>query len=165
MAESFSMTSPQLKEGARVADEQLFNKYGCRGENTSPELHWSNPPQGTRSFAVTVYDLDVPTGGDFWHWIIFNIPANVLGLVKGAGDPQAHLAPPATIQIKNDFGSAGYGGPCPPPGDKPHRYEFAVYALKIDRLPLDDKTPAATVSYYLQQNVIKKVVLVTTCGR
>lgn len=165
MADSFSMTSPQLKEGARIADEQLFNKYGCRGGNISPELQWSNPPEGTRSFAVTVYDLDVPTGGDFWHWIIFNIPANATGLVKGAGDPQAHLAPSGVIQIKNDFGSAGYGGPCPPPGDKPHRYEFAVYALKIDRLPVDDKTPAATVSYYLQQNVIKKAVLVTTYGR
>jgi Raf kinase inhibitor-like YbhB/YbcL family protein len=139
--------------------------YGCHGANTSPALLWTNPPEGTRSFAVTVHDLDVPSGGEWWHWIIFNIPANVTGLVKGAGDPQAHLAPAGAVQTRNDFGKEGYGGPCPPPGDKPHRYEFAVYALKTDKLPLDEKTPAATVSFYLQQNLISKAVLRGTYSR
>jgi Raf kinase inhibitor-like YbhB/YbcL family protein len=114
---------------------------------------------------VTVYDLDVPTGGDWWHWVIFNIPANVLKLDKGAGDPRKGLAPPGAIQTKNDFGQVGYGGPCPPPGDKPHRYEFTVYALKIDKLPVDGKSPAATVSYYLQQNMVGKATLKGVYGR
>lgn len=165
MADSFRLTSPQLHEGARIADEQLFNLYGCQGANLSPALEWSNPPQGTRSFAVTVYDLDVPTGGDWWHWVIFNIPANVLKLDKGAGEPRKGLAPPGAIQTKNDFGQVGYGGPCPPPGDKPHRYEFTVYALKIDKLPVDGKSPAATVSYYLQQNMVGKATLRGLYGR
>jgi Raf kinase inhibitor-like YbhB/YbcL family protein len=165
MADSFSVSSPQLKEGARIADEQAFNMYGCRGANVSPALQWTNPPQGTRSFAVAVYDLDVPSGGDWWHWIIVNIPANVTGLPKGAGDPHAHLTPSGTIQTRNDFGKEGYGGPCPPPGDKPHRYEFTVYALKIDKLPVDEKAVAATVGFYLQQNLIQKAVLRGTYSR
>lgn len=162
---SFSVTSPQLKEGARIPDEQLFNTYGCRGANVSPALEWHQPPQGTKSFAVTVYDLDVPSGGDWWHWIIFNIPASASGLAKGAGDPNAGLAPPGAIQINNDFGTPGYGGPCPPVGDKPHRYEFTVHALNIAQLPLDESAAAATVSYYLQQHLLEKAVLRANYGR
>ncbi|HEY0721196.1 MAG TPA: YbhB/YbcL family Raf kinase inhibitor-like protein [Gammaproteobacteria bacterium] len=166
MAENFSVRSPQLREGARIADEQLFNKYGCHGANLSPALEWRNPPGGTRSFAVTVYDLDVPSGADFWHWLIFNIPANTTHLAKGAGDPQAHLAPPGAIQSRNDFGAIGYGGPCPPPGDKPHRYEFTVYALRCDKLDeLDEHAQAATVSFYLQENMLSKAVLRATYSR
>lgn len=165
MAESLRMTSPQIREGSPIPNEQVFNMYGCHGDNLSPALQWQNPPQGTRSFAVTVYDLDVPTGGDWWHWVIFNIPADVAGLVKGAGDPSARLAPPGAIQLRNDFGKPGYGGPCPPAGDKPHRYEFTVYALKLDKLPLDEKSPATTVSYYLRQNMLAKAVLTATYRR
>lgn len=165
MTDTFSVSSPQLREGASIAEEQVFHLYGCHGANLSPALQWRNPPDGTRSFAVTVHDLDVPTGGDWWHWIIFNIPANVLELAEGAGDPQAHRAPPGAVQIHNDFGKVGYGGPCPPPGDKPHRYEFTVYALKTDTLPLDKDAPAVTVAYYLQQNMITKAVLRGTYGR
>ena len=165
MADSFRVSSPQIQENARLAEEQVFNLYGCKGDNLSPALEWKNPPEGTRSFAVTINDLDVPAGKEWWHWIIFNIPANVTSLVKGAGEPRAQLAPHGAIQTRNDFGKAGYGGPCPPPGDKPHRYEFTVYALEIDKLPLDENTPAATVSYYLQQNLIQKAVLRATYSR
>ncbi len=165
MAESFSVTSPQLKQGARIAKEQLFNQYGCRGANLSPALEWHNPPPGTKSFAVTVHDRDVPNGSDFWHWVIFNIPAQVSSLATGAGDPLAHLAPPGAVQLRNDFGQPGYGGPCPPPGDKPHHYEFTVYALKFDQLPLDENAQAATVLYHLNEQLLDKTVLLATYGR
>jgi len=164
MADRFSMTSPQITEGARIADEQVFN-IGCHGGNMSPALQWRNPPEETRSFAVTVLDLDVPSGGDWWHWIIINIPASVTGLVKGAGNPQAHLAPSGTVQLRNDFGKSGYGGPCPPSGDKPHRYEFTVYALNIAKLPLDESTPAITAAYSLREHMLDKVSLMATYSR
>ena len=114
---------------------------------------------------MTVLDLDVPSGGDWWHWIIINIPASVTGLVKGAGNPQAHLAPSGTVQLRNDFGKSGYGGPCPPSGDKPHRYEFTVYALNIAKLPLDESTPAITAAYSLREHMLDKVSLMATYSR
>lgn len=164
-AETFQLTSPQLKEGQTIAEEQVFNGFGCQGGNISPALQWQGAPADTKSFAVTMYDPDAPTGSGWWHWVIFNIPANVTSLDKNAGDPQANLAPAGSIQSQTDFGKPGYGGPCPPQGHKPHRYQFTVYALKTDTLPLDEKAPAAMVGFYLNQNVIEKAVLNTQYGR
>lgn len=165
MVDSFTLTSPQLKEGGRIADEQVLNGFGCHGGNVSPALHWKGAPADTKSFAVTLYDPDAPTGSGWWHWVIFNIPANVTALAKGAGNPQASLAPAGSIQSQTDFGKPGYGGPCPPAGDKPHRYQFTVYALKTDKLPLDENAPAAMVGFYIHQNLIKKAVLQIRYGR
>ena len=159
IADSFILTSPQIEEGGHIANEQVFNGFGCQGKNISPALQWEAAPADTQSFAITVYDPDAPTGSGWWHWVIFNIPANIAGMVKGAGSPLANLAPSGSIQSRTDFGQSGYGGPCPPVGDKPHRYQFTVYALKTDKLPLDENTPAAMVGFYLHQNLIKKAVL------
>lgn len=164
-AESFVVTSPQVKKGGRIADEQVFNNFGCQGGNISPALHWKGAPADTKSFAVTVYDPDAPTGSGWWHWVVFNIPASANAVNRNAGDPKAGLLPAGSIQSRTDFGSPGYGGPCPPTGDKPHRYEFTVYALKVDKLPLDEHAPAAMVGYYLHQNLIKKAVLKAQYGR
>ena len=158
-AGGFAVTSPQLEKGGRISDEQVFNGFGCQGGNVSPALQWSGAPAGTKSFAVTAYDPDAPTGSGWWHWVVFNIPAAVNGLAKNAGAAQAGLAPAGSVQSRTDFGKSGYGGPCPPVGDKPHRYQFTVYALKADRLPLDENAPAAMVGYYLHQNLIEKAVL------
>lgn len=164
MAENFVLTSPQLKEGGTFASEQALNAMGCTGGNISPALLWKGAPAGTKSFAVTVYDQDVLTGSGWWHWVIFNIPAHVTHLAKGAGDPKTTLVP-GTIQSRTDFGTPGYGGPCPPLGDKPHRYQITVYALKTDKLPLDETAPAAMVGYYLHQNLLAKAVLQAQYGR
>jgi len=158
-AEEFVVTSPQMKEGRQISAEQVFNGFGCKGENVSPAIMWTGAPEDTKSFAVTVYDPDAPTGSGWWHWVIFNISAKANNMVKNAGDPQAKLAPIGSVQSRTDFGKPGYGGPCPPPGDKAHRYEFTVYALKVDKLPLDENAPAAMVGYYLHQNAIKKTIL------
>lgn len=159
MADDFILTSPQIEGGGQIASEQVFSGFGCLGKNISPALQWKAAPADTKSFAITVYDPDAPTGSGWWHWVMFNIPANIVGMAKDAGNPQANLAPPGSIQSRTDYGKAGYGGPCPPVGDKPHRYQFTVYALKVDKLPLDENTPAAMVGFYLHQNLIKKAVL------
>ncbi len=164
-ADGFVVTSPQLKAGGRIAEEQVFNGFGCQGGNISPALHWKGAPADTKSFAVTVYDPDAPTGSGWWHWVIFNIPVNVTNLTKDAGNTQAGLTPAGSIQSRTDFGKPGYGGPCPPAGDKSHRYRFTVYALKTDKLPLDESAPAAMVGFYLHQNLIKKAVLKAQYGR
>lgn len=165
MADSFTLTSPQLTQGALIGSEQVFNGFGCEGGNVSPALYWKGAPADAKSFAVTVYDPDAPTGSGWWHWVIFNIPADTNSLSKGAGDPTAGLAPAGSVQSRTDFGKPGYGGPCPPVGDKPHRYQFTVYALKVDKLPLDENAPAAMVGFYLHQNIIDKAVLMARYGR
>ncbi|MBI3545720.1 MAG: YbhB/YbcL family Raf kinase inhibitor-like protein [Gammaproteobacteria bacterium] len=164
-ADSFSLSSPQIKAGAAIADEQVFNGFGCQGGNISPALTWQGAPRDAKSFAVTVYDADAPTGSGWWHWVIFNIPVNTTSLAKDAGNLQAGLTPAGSIQSRTDFGKPGYGGPCPPAGDKPHHYQFTVYALKINSLPLDENAPAAMVGFYLQQNLLKKAVLKAQYGR
>ena len=158
-AEGFVVTSPQIKAGGKISMEQVFNSFGCQGANVSPALIWKGVPAGTKSFAVTLYDTDAPTGSGWWHWVIFNIPANVNGLAKDAGNVQATLAPAGSVQSRTDFGKPGYGGPCPPAGDKPHRYQLTVYALKTDKLPLDENAPAAMVGFYVHQNLLQKAVL------
>ena len=165
LADRFVLTSPQVKEGRTIAAEQVFNGFGCEGGNVSPALQWKGAPAGTKSFAVTVYDPDAPTGSGWWHWVIFNIPAEVTHLVKGAGDPEAHLAPAGSIQSRTDYGKFGYGGPCPPKGDAAHRYLFTVYALKTAKIPLGKDAPAAMVGFYLHANLIKKAVLKGYYGR
>ena len=158
-AANFSVTSPQLKSGTRIADEQVFNSFGCQGGNVSPALQWSHAPAGTKSFAVTMYDQDAPTGSGWWHWVVFNIPADANALPKNAGNTESGQLPAGSVQSRTDFGKPGYGGPCPPAGDKPHRYEITVYALKTDKLPLDENAPAAMVGFYLHQHTIAKAVL------
>src|SRR6266571_4858543 len=109
------------KPGATIAEAQVFKGFGCEGKNVSPSLAWRNAPAGTKSFAITVYDPDAPTGSGWWHWIVFDIPADVTSLPAGVGNPASGQTPKGAVQSKNDFGKPGYGGPCPPQGDKPHR--------------------------------------------
>jgi len=164
-AQEFTLTSSQIKENERIVNEQVFNSFGCEGENVSPSLQWTGAPEGTKSFAVTAYDPDAPTGSGWWHWLIFNIPADTQSLTENAGNPQANLAPAGSVQSRTDYGKSGYGGPCPPAGDKPHRYQFTIYALEIDKLPLDENATAAMVGYYLNQNSIKKAHLTAYYSR
>ncbi|MDR3395731.1 MAG: YbhB/YbcL family Raf kinase inhibitor-like protein [Parasulfuritortus sp.] len=164
-AGGFGLSSPEIKPGARIANEQVFKGFGCEGGNVSPELAWQGAPKGTKSLAVTAYDPDAPTGSGWWHWVVFNLPADTTGLKKGAGDPKANLMPAGAVQSHTDFGQTGYGGPCPPVGDKPHHYIFTVYALKVDKLPLDENSPAAMVGYYLHQNMLGKATLLGRYGR
>lgn len=155
-AAEFVLTSPQVQDGRTPAPEQVLNGFGCTGQNISPALHWANPPENTKSFAVTLYDPDAPTGSGWWHWVVFNIPAESRELVGGAGESTGGLSPAGSVQSMTDFGKPGYGGPCPPAGDKPHRYVFTVYALDIDKIPLEPSAPAAMVGFYLHQHALDR---------
>jgi Raf kinase inhibitor-like YbhB/YbcL family protein len=158
-AAGFKLVSPDLHQGKKLNMEQVYNSFGCTGGNISPALKWEGAPKGTKSFAVTVYDPDAPTGSGWWHWLIFNIPPNVTDLPKNAGNTAAGLAPTGSIQSRTDFGAQGYGGACPPQGDKPHRYIFTVYALDIDKLPLDANVPGAMVGFFLHQHTLAKATV------
>jgi len=146
----FKVTAPDLEAKGRITAAHVFNGMGCSGQNISPALNWSNAPAGTKSFAVTAYDPDAPTGSGWWHWVMYNIPASVTSLPAGAGNGRD--APRGSQQGRTDFGSKGYGGPCPPAGDKPHHYHFTVFALKVDKIDVPGDATAAYVGFNLNAN-------------
>ncbi len=166
-AQNMTLTSPDIEEGATIANRQVFKGFGCTGDNISPALSWSGAPVATKSFAVTVYDPDAPTGSGWWHWVVFNIPAGTASLPKDAGDPAKKQMPEGAIQSRTDFGAPGYGGPCPPPGAKPHHYRITVFALDVDKLPdaKDAEASAALVGYDLNFHTLAKATLTGLYGR
>ncbi|MFH2045033.1 MAG: YbhB/YbcL family Raf kinase inhibitor-like protein [Pseudomonadota bacterium] len=164
-AQDFMLSSPQLESGKNLTIDQVFLGFGCTGKNQSPALSWAGAPADTKSFAVTVYDPDAPTGSGWWHWVIFNIPVAVDNLKENAGDPALNLAPAGSIQSITDYGKPGYGGACPPAGDKPHRYIFTVFALDIEKLPLDANASGAMVGFYLNQHALAKATLTALYSR
>lgn len=137
----------------------------CTGNNLSPALQWQGAPTATKSYAVTVYDPDAPTGSGWWHWVVYNIPGNVTRLAAGAGDPARNILPSGASQGNTDFGAPGYGGPCPPKGDKPHHYIFTVYALNTDRLDLPAGATAAYVGFNIHAHQLAKATLTALYGR
>jgi hypothetical protein len=160
----FTLESAEVKPGSTIAEAQVFKGFGCEGGNVSPSLAWKNAPAGTKSFGLTVYDPDAPTGSGWWHWLMFNIPVSVTSLPAGAGDAAAGKTPPGAVQSKTDFGKAGYGGPCPPKGDKPHRYIFTVYALKVDKIDADENASGALVGFMLNANQLGKASFTAKYG-
>ncbi len=163
-AAPFKLTSTDFKEGGKLDDKFTFNSFGCSGANTSPELEWANPPAGTKSFALMVYDPDAPTGSGWWHWVVYNIPADTKKLDAGAGAADGKALPKGAVQGNTDFGSAGYGGPCPPPGPN-HHYIFTLFALKVDKLDIPANATAAFVGFNVNANALGKAKLTGLYGR
>ncbi len=141
-AADFRLRVANLKSGDPIPQRYLYNRSPCAGQNLSPEVSWEGAPDGTKSFAFVVWDEDAPKRGGFYHWILTNLPRSDRTLAEGAGTAAANRAPRGAVQLINDWGKPGYGGPCPP-GGKPHHYHFTVYALKTDGLPIDGKTKVA----------------------
>jgi Raf kinase inhibitor-like YbhB/YbcL family protein len=166
-AQNITLTSPDIKEGGSIANEQVLKGFGCTGDNASPALSWSGAPSGTKSFAVNMYDPDAPTGSGFWHWVVFNLPPATTSLPKGAGDVKKKLMPKGAIQSRTDLGTDGYGGPCPPAGDKPHRYQITVFAVDVDKLPnaKNHDASAALVGFDLHFHTLAKATLTGLYGR
>jgi Raf kinase inhibitor-like YbhB/YbcL family protein len=164
-AAGLTVTTPDFANGGAIPPAQVFNQYGCHGQNRSPALSWSGEPAGTRSFAVTMYDPDALTGSGFWHWTAFNIPASVHGLAADAGAAGSALLPTGAGEGRNDFGLSSYSGPCPPPGDRPHRYQITVYAVKVPKLPLDANSSGALVGSQLRLNALATGQIVGLYGR
>jgi Raf kinase inhibitor-like YbhB/YbcL family protein len=158
---AFTVTSNSFKDGDYLPKDFILSAdfgFGCAGGNTSPHLEWSDAPAGTKSFAVTCFDPDAPTGSGFWHWLVVNIPANVTELAAGAGSAGGTL-PTGALQTRTDFGAPGYGGACPPAGDHPHRYLFTVFAVKADKLDVKADTSAAVVGFNLHFNTLAKAAI------
>jgi Raf kinase inhibitor-like YbhB/YbcL family protein len=164
-AAEFTLSSLAFNEGDTLSDEQAFDGSGCTGKNISPPLVWSNAPRHTRSFAVTVHDPDAPVAGGWWHWVIYDIPATAKALPAGAGTPETRKAPKGSVQGVSDFGRRGYGGPCPPAGDKPHRYVFRVYALDVPHLVFTKDASPAMIRDTLKQHALGTASVTALFGR
>jgi len=153
---AFTVTSNSFKDGDYLGNEFILSAefgFGCAGGNRSPHLKWSGAPAGTKSFALHCHDPDAPTGSGFWHWVVVNIPPNVSELLAGAGNPGGKL-PAGALQARNDIGTAGYIGPCPPEGH-PHRYLFTVFAVS-DMLEVKADTTPAVIGFQLFFKTLEK---------
>ncbi|MBS0969578.1 kinase inhibitor [Chimaeribacter arupi] len=157
---AFTLRSNDLKDGDKMPQQQVFNGMGYSGENLSPHLAWDGVPEGTKSFAITVYDPDAPTGSGWWHWGVANIPADVRELATGAGSGKGGL-PEGAAQTRTDFGKAGYGGAAPPKTET-HRYQFTVHALDVDHLEVDENTSGAMLGFNLHHHSLGKASLTVT---
>ncbi len=164
LAGQLAVKSSSWQDGQTMKNSYVFNSFGCTGNNVSPQVSWSGSPEGTKSFAITVYDPDAPTGSGWWHWTVFNIPTNVNELAESAGSDPSKM-PGEAVEGRTDFGKPGYGGACPPKGDKPHHYILTVYALDVAKLDLNSEASGAMVGYYLKQHTLAKDSLTVTYGR
>lgn len=151
LAETFQLSSTDISNGKHLSVAQEFQGFGCDGGNISPQLSWSGAPKGTEAFAIFAYDPDAPTGSGWWHWQLVNIPKNVSSLAAGAGDSAQEKVPAGSLSIKNDYGTIGFGGACPPQGHGNHRYQFTVFALS-KKLDLPRNASAALTGYMVRAN-------------
>lgn len=160
----FVVDSIDIREGEAMREPFLFNGRGYSGQNLSPDLRWTHAPAGTKSFAVTLFDRDAKSGNGFWHWLLFDLPANISHLPTGAGDP-ARVFMPEIRHGMTDFGRPGYGGPCPPKGDPPHRYLFTVHALDVDKLGVASGMTAENLGLTIYAQALASATLTATCDR
>lgn len=154
----FELTSPDLENQKPFAQSEIANIFGCTGGNQAPRLHWSGAPAGTTSFAVTMFDPDAPTGSGFWHWLTWDIPSGTTSL-------NAAALPAGAVAGTNDAGLTGYLGPCPPPGDRIHRYQLTVYALDVSSLNLPSGARAAVVGFSMRLHILGFGRLIGTFSR
>jgi Raf kinase inhibitor-like YbhB/YbcL family protein len=142
---TFTVTSSDFRDGETLPDAQVY----AQG-NRSPHLQWSGAPEGTKSFAITCYDPDAPTGSGFWHWTVANIPADVTEIA--AGGP----VPAGAVEGRTDFGQPGFGGAAPPAGHGPHRYIFTVFAVDVDKLDVTPEDSGAKFGFSLHFHTLAK---------
>ena len=139
------LISQDIREGEKLHNRHVFNGMGYEGDNISPHLAWDEVPPGCKSFAVTCYDPDAPTGSGWWHWVVVNLPANTRVLPQGSGSSLVPL-PEGALETRTDYGKAGYGGAAPPKG-RTHRYIFTVHALDVEKLDVDADASGAMVGF------------------
>jgi Raf kinase inhibitor-like YbhB/YbcL family protein len=159
---SFTVNSDDVEHEEPLPDKCRSGKMGAGGEDVSPHITWSGFPKETKSFAVTVYDPDAPTAAGFWHWAVFNIPANVTELASGAGEESGAALPPGAIQLKNDAGMPGYLGAAPPAGHGKHRYFIAVHALGVERLDIPKDASPAYLGFNIFSHALARGVIAPT---
>ncbi|WP_158879446.1 YbhB/YbcL family Raf kinase inhibitor-like protein [Amycolatopsis anabasis] len=156
---SFTVRSNDVADGETLATPHLSGIFGAGGEDRSPHLAWAGFPAETKSFAVTCFDPDAPTASGFWHWAVFNIPVSVTELTSGAGDASGSGLPEGAITLKNDGGVKQFLGAAPPPGHGPHRYFFAVHAVDVERLEVDENATPAFLGFNLFGHSLGRAIL------
>lgn len=154
---TFRLLSADLSAGGRLPEAQVLDGFGYHGGNRSPHLRWENAPAGAKSFVVTLYDPDAPTGSGWWHWVLIDLPADARELSAGASGAAAAL-PRGAREMRTDFGTARYGGAAPPSGET-HRYVFTVHALDVPRLDVPDEASAAMVGFFVHQHALGSATL------
>ncbi|HWM59116.1 MAG TPA: YbhB/YbcL family Raf kinase inhibitor-like protein [Pseudonocardia sp.] len=155
---TFTVTSDDVRDGDQLATPQVSGVLGAGGDDVSPQLSWSDFPEETRSFAITVYDPDAPTGSGFWHWAVANIPASVTELPSGASASM----PEGAVTLRNDAGMAGYVGAAPPAGHGQHHYFIAVHAVGVERLEVDESASPAFLGFNLFSHSVGRAVIMAT---
>jgi Raf kinase inhibitor-like YbhB/YbcL family protein len=150
-------TQMQLSIPAIAAGASVPVQFTCDGEDRSPALEWSGAPEGTKSFALILDDPDAP-GGTFRHWGVYDIPPTVTALHEGAGNEASFM------QAQNGFGSTGYHGPCPPKGDKAHRYRFKLFALDVPELDVGVKPKVEELETALDNHVLARAQATASFG-
>ena len=160
---SFTLTSTTVVDGKPLPAPQLSGMFGVPGgQDASPQLSWSGAPDGTKSYAVTVYDADAPTGSGFWHWAVAGIPADVTSLPEGAGDDSGSGLPAAAVQLPNDARAARYVGGAPPAGHGPHRYFITVHALDVEDIGVPADATPAFLGFTMAGHILGRATLVAT---
>lgn len=163
LKKKFTLYSSDMVNNQQVREEQFFNGFGCDGENISPKLVWTNAPKNAKSFAITIFDKDAKTGSGWWHWIVYNIPANV-NLIENGASNHKKIMPKGAVETINDYGTKGYGGVCPLDNEK-HNYVIMIYALDVDKLDLSKKATPAMVRYYINQHKITTATINAFYGK
>lgn len=158
----FRLLSADLSDGARLPEAHVLDGFGHHGGNRSPHLRWENPPAGTQSFVVTLFDPDAPTGSGWWHWVVIDLPAATRELAHGASG-RAGALPRGAREMRTDFGLPRYGGAAPPPG-RTHRYVFTVHALAVPHLEVPDDASAAMVGFAVHQHALGSATLTVNYG-
>jgi Raf kinase inhibitor-like YbhB/YbcL family protein len=159
----FTVTSTDVVDGQPFGPKLMSGAFGVEGgEDRSPQLSWSGAPEATKSYAVTVYDPDAPTGAGFWHWAVADIPASVTELPSGAGDDNGSGLPEGAYQLPNDVRGKRFIGAAPPAGHGMHRYVIVVHALDVEHIGVPADATPSFLGFNITSHILGRAVITAT---